>query len=71
MAYIYLFNLYDKIDIHLKETQQMIEGSHNSLDEVSYHEGRADILKEFKAFLSKNLNHKLPRRMQKKISNKS
>ncbi|MFH2060940.1 MAG: hypothetical protein ABIJ59_18875 [Pseudomonadota bacterium] len=68
MAYIYLFNLYEQIDIHLAKTRKMIEDSHTSLIDIRYHEGRADILGELKCFLSKNLDQKLPKRMRKKIS---
>lgn len=70
MAYIYLFNLYEQIDTYLAETKEMIEDSHTSPIDIRYHEGRADILGEFKCFLSKNLDQKLPKRMRKKISEK-
>lgn len=67
MAYIYLFNLYDMIDLHIQEAQDIIAQEGHSPEQIRYQEGRVDILKEFKAYLTENMNNKLPRRMQKKL----
>lgn len=71
MAYIYLFQLYDKIDDQLSRIEQMVENSNQNDLETHFQKGRADLLRDFRHFLSTSLDHKLPRRMQKKLKNKS
>lgn len=67
MAYIYLFNLYDKIDRHLNEAKQLLENQATKPDEQSYQEGRIAVLNEFRQYLSANMDDKLPKRMKKKL----
>ncbi len=67
MAYIYLLNLYEKIDLQLEETQDLISNGNMTEDKIKYHEGRADILREYKEFLSQNLDDKLPRRIRNRL----
>lgn len=67
MAYIYLFNLYDKIDFHVKEAKKNMKDKSCTLDQISYQEGRVAVLSELKQYLSESMDDKLPKRMRKKI----
>jgi len=68
MAYIYLLNLYDDVDDRIKETQIEISTNQENPKKLHSLKGRVDILKEFKSFLTENLNQKLPKRIRKKLS---
>lgn len=68
MAYIYLLNLYDDLDNRVEKTQIEISKNVDHPETVQSLKGRIDILKEFKSFLSDNLNSKLPKRIRKQLS---
>lgn len=67
MSYIYLLNLYEKIDLHLDETKALISKGDKTPHEIRFLEGRMEIISEFKHFLSKNLNRKLPKRIRNRL----
>lgn len=67
MAYIYLLNLYEKIDHRLDETKALISDGEKTLDEISFLEGRRDVLLEFRQFLSDHLHNKLPKKIRKRL----
>ncbi len=67
MAYIYLLNLYDNVDERIQETQIEISTNQDHPEKLHSLKGRVDILKEFKTFLSENLNSKLPKRIRKQL----
>ncbi len=68
MAYIYLLNLYDDVDDRINEIQNKISNCQDHPEKLHSLKGKVDILKEFKTFLSDNLNQKLPKRIRKKLS---
>jgi hypothetical protein len=64
MAYIYLLDIHKLID-------QRLEDANSSIDELSddpmvtkFQEGRIRALSDFKDYLTKNLNPKLPGRIR-------
>ena len=67
MAYIYLLNLYEKIDLRLDETRALLSDKNKAPYEIRFLKGREDILLEFRQFLSANLNAKLPKRIRKRL----
>ncbi len=67
MAYIYLLNLYDDVDDRIKEMQMEISNNPGDPQKMHSLKGRIDILKDFKSFLSENLNSKLPKRIRKQL----
>ncbi len=67
MAYIYLLNLYEKIDHRLNETKALKPEEEKTLSEIRFLEGKLDVLSEFKQFLFDNLNQKLPKRIRKRL----
>ena len=67
MAYIYLLNLYEKIDKRLNNIKQSIDGISNDPEKIRFLEGRMQVLLEFKEFLKNNLNSKLPRKIRKRL----
>lgn len=71
MAYIYLFNLYDKIDLDLKEAKKIIAQAGPRSEQSIYQQGRVDAFEAFKQYLEENMNHKLPKRMRKKLDGRS
>ena len=68
MAYTYLLNLYDEIDDRIKETQIELSNNQDHPEKLNALKGKVDILKEFKTFLTENLNRKLPKRIRKQLS---
>ena len=64
MAYVYLTDLHQLIDQRLAEAAQFVDNTTNNSGEIRFHQGRIAILLDFKDFLSKNLNPKLPRRLK-------
>jgi len=67
MAYIYLLNLYEKIDNKLIEAKRDLENTSNEPENKSFLKGRIQVLSEFKEFLIKNLNSKLPRKIRQRL----
>ena len=70
MAYIYLLNLYEKIDERINNAEQSIETAPIEVGKVKFLEGRIHVLSEFKEFLQNNLNAKLPRKIRKQLTKK-
>ena len=68
MAYTFLLNLYDEIDDRIKETQIELSSNQDDPEKLNALKGKIDILKEFKSFLTENLNRKLPKRIRKQLS---
>ncbi len=71
MAYIYLLNLYEKIDERLNIAKQSIDDLSNEVDDDRFVEGRMKALSELKEFLVNNLNAKLPRKIRQQINKKN
>ncbi len=67
MAYIYLLNLYEKIDLRLTETAALKSEQEKTSGDIRFLEGKIDALTEFKQFLYDNMNQKLPKRIRKKL----
>jgi len=67
MAYIYLLNLYETIDRRLEETKALISKEQKTGEDIRILEGRRDVLLEIKQFLFDTLNHKLPKRIRKRL----
>ena len=67
MAYIYLLNLYEKIDERLNKAKQSIDKISNNPEKIRFLEGRIKVLLEFKEFLINNLNSKLPRKIRERL----
>jgi hypothetical protein len=67
MAYIYLLNLYEKIDLRLDEANDLMSQADMTENEKRFLAGRIDILSEFRQFTSDNLDRKLPKRIRKKL----
>jgi hypothetical protein len=61
MAYIYLLNLYDEIEKRLTALE-------TNGDQDLFKTGRQDLLREFKQYLTDNMNDKLPKRIRKRLS---
>ncbi|MCP3898996.1 MAG: hypothetical protein GY707_04595 [Desulfobacteraceae bacterium] len=70
MAYIYLLNLYEKIDDRLSDAKQTIDADPSEKEKVRFLEGRIQVLSEFKEFLTDNLNSKLPRKIRNQLQKK-
>jgi hypothetical protein len=68
MAYIYLLDLYKKIDLHLTEIMVLLTDEQQTPDQIRFLKGRRDVLIEFKEFLKNNLDEKLPKRIRKQLS---
>ena len=57
-------DLHKLIDQRLAEAVEIADKTTNNPGEVKFHQGRIAILLDFKDFLTKNLNPKLPRRLR-------
>ena len=64
MSYVYLLGLHEFIDQRLAKAARSLEDTENGREEISFHKGRIEILSDFKIFLRKNFNHKLPRKIR-------
>lgn len=69
MAYTYLFDLHQLIDERVADAKQQILRAAGDSDMIPFHEGRVDILSDFKMFLTLNLDPKLPRALRKRMQN--
>lgn len=67
MAYIYLLNLHETIDNRLNEARKSIGNGSNDIETSNFLNGRINVLKEFKNFLTAQLNPKLPRRIRNRL----
>ena len=70
MAYIYLLNLYEKIDERLNNIKQSIDNISNDPKKLRFLQGRMQVLVEFKEFLKNNLNSKLPRKIRERLKDR-
>jgi hypothetical protein len=71
MAYVYLLDLHRLIDQRLAKARQSIGNTKNDPVEKRYHEGRIESLLDLKAFLTENLNPKLPSKIRKSYLGKN
>jgi len=67
MAYTYLFDLHQRVDERVADAKQSILRAAGDSDIIPFHEGRVDILSDFKIFLTLNLDPKLPRALRKRM----
>jgi hypothetical protein len=71
MAYTYLLDLYELIDQRLEEAYSSIGELADDSIETKFQEGRVRALSDFKDYLTKNLNPKLPGRIRKALEAKN
>ena len=64
MAYIYLLDIYKLIDQRLEDANSSIGELADDPMGTKFQEGRIRALLDFKGYLTKNLNPKLPRRIR-------
>ena len=64
MAYIHLLDIYNLIDQRLADANSSIGELADEPMGTRFQEGRIRALSEFKDYLTKNLNPKLPRRIR-------
>ena len=67
MSYNYLLNLYKALDQRIVDISHDLEKD-SQYNNVKFHQGRIDCLKEFHAYLQQNYDRKLPRRLQQKTN---
>ena len=67
MAYVYLLKLYEENEKRLQEIYLL---SQQKTERSPYQQGRIDLLKEFRVYLSDNMNNKLPKRIRKRLAGK-
>jgi len=65
MAYIYLLDIYKLIDQRLEDANSSIGELADDPIRKKFQEGRVRALSDFKDYLTKNLNPKLPGRIRK------
>lgn len=65
MSYNYLLALHERIDLKLQEAQDM--KGENATDKA-FTKGRIAALEEFKAHIGSMYNHKLPKRLLKRLN---
>ena len=66
MAYVYLLDLHKFTDERLAKAKLSLKMTGQDPGEKRFHEGRIEVLSDFKIFLNENLNPKLPRRIREK-----
>jgi hypothetical protein len=71
MAYIYLLEIYKLIDQRIEEAKAAMENLSGDLKERKYQEGRIKALSDFKDYLIKNFNPRLPRRIRESLELKN
>ena len=71
MAYTYLLDLYELIDQRLEDANTSIGELAEDPVETKFQEGRIRALLDFKDYLAKNLNPKLPGRIRKALEIKN
>ena len=64
MAYIYLLEIYELIDQRLEDANSTNGELADDPMGTKFQEGRIRALSDFKDYLTKNLNPKLPRRIR-------
>ena len=65
MAYTYLLDIYNLIDQRLEDVNSLVGELADDPMGTKFQEGRARALSDFKAYLTKNFNPKLPGRLRK------
>ena len=71
MSYIYLFELYEKIEQRLETIIQISSESFQHPEEVYFSKGQQDMLRELTTYLEQHMNPKLPRLLAKKLKDKA
>ena len=71
MAYIYLLDIYKLIDQRLEDAKATLGNASGKPHEKQYQEGRIKALMDFKDYLIKNFNPKLPRRIREDLEIKN
>jgi hypothetical protein len=71
MAYTYLLDLYKLIDKRLEDANSSIDELADDPMATKFQEGRVRALSDFKDYLTKNLNPKLPGRIRKAYKTKN
>ena len=67
MAYIYLLDMYERIDQRIEDATAALEKDSSDLSEKKYQEGRIKALTDFKGYLTTHFNPKLPRRIRERM----
>ena len=68
MSHTYLIDLYDLIDQRIEEASEELRSGKSDGGGTRFQQGRCEILTEFKQFLAKRYNQKLPRRIRNKYT---
>ena len=71
MAYIYLLDIYKLIDERIEHAKATLDSASGDSHEIKYQEGRINALMDFKDYLIKNFNPKLPRRIRQDLEIKN
>ena len=71
MAYTYLLDIYKLIDKRLEYANSLIDELADDPIETKFQEGRVRALSDFKDYLTKNLNPKLPGRIRRVYETKN
>jgi hypothetical protein len=71
MAYIYLLDIYKLIHHRLEDANSSIGELADDPMGKKFQEGRIRALSDFKDYLTKNLNPKLPRRIRQTYDNQN
>ena len=64
MSHTYLIDLYELIEERLKKIEVAAVDEHQNLGENNFLQGRREVLLEFRLFLARHYNSKLPRRLR-------
>ena len=64
MAYIYLLDIYKRIDQRIEDAKAAIESLSDDPLKKKFQEGRIKALSDFKNYLVENFNPRLPRRIR-------
>lgn len=67
MAYIYLFDLKNKIDQKLEKVTGQLSNEKANKSNQQFRKGQIDLLLEFKKYLSDRYDHKLPKAVARKL----
>lgn len=67
MSYVYLLNLYQRIDAKIVDAERSLENAEDDPFEKKFHTGRIEILMALKNYLDLNLTPKMPRGLKKRF----
>lgn len=71
MAYIYLLDIYKLIDERIEDAKATLGNVSGDPLEKEYQEGRIKALMDFRDYLTKTFNPKLPRRIRENLEIKN